>query len=153
MALRRRDCSSYSCVLDEQQKQLLDETNCASPCHAKYLGSMCPVVEVQSPIRYDAEGRELSSRLSGLLTFVACYVSSTPTRNILFLGGTERMCLAAIACLAIGSGTLPYLLGHRLARTLSRGGMGIRRRRSRTEMGRLWMKTIRILILLVQLRL
>jgi hypothetical protein len=77
-------------VLDEQQRQLVDENHCAHPYHAKYLGGLCPVVEAQGSLEYDAEGREVSTRLSGLVPFLACYVSSAPTRNTLFLGEDRK---------------------------------------------------------------
>lgn len=80
----------FVCVLDEQQKQLVDENHCAHPYHAKYLGGLCPVVEAQGSVTYDAEGREVSSRLSGLLPFVACYVASAPTRNTMWLGEDRK---------------------------------------------------------------
>lgn len=80
----------FVCVLDEQQRQLVDENHCAHPYHAKHLGGLCPVVEAQGYVSYDPEGREVSTRLSGLLPFVACYVSSAPTRNTLFLGEDRK---------------------------------------------------------------
>jgi hypothetical protein len=88
--LRSRLFELFVCVLDEQQKQLVDEAHCAWPYHAKYLGGLCPVVEAQGTIQYDPMGKEISNRLSGLLPFVACYMSSTPTRNTLFLGEDRK---------------------------------------------------------------
>ena len=80
----------FVCVLDEKQRQLVDENHSAWPYHAKYLGGLCPVTEITDPIIYDAEGLEVSTRLSGLLPFVACYISSTPTRNAMFLGEDRK---------------------------------------------------------------
>ena len=80
----------FVCVLDEQQKQLVDENHCAWPYHAKYLGGLCPVTELPGSIAYDPQGREITLRLSGLLPFVACYFSSTPTRNTIFLGEDRK---------------------------------------------------------------
>jgi hypothetical protein len=80
----------FVCVLDDQQKQLVDENHCAWPYHAKYLGGLCPVSELQSSTAYDLQGREIAARLSGMLPFVACYMSSTPTRNTLFLGEDRK---------------------------------------------------------------
>ena len=49
-------------------------------------------------MQYDENGLERPFRLSGILPFLACYISSTPGRNTLFLGedrndvlGTHRM--------------------------------------------------------------
>lgn len=80
----------FVCVLDNEQKQLVDENHSAWPYHAKYLGGLCPVVEVSVAPSYDEQGREQTLRLSGMLPFVACYLSSTPTRSTLFLGEDRK---------------------------------------------------------------
>ncbi len=85
-------------VLDENGKQLVDANDPVYCFNHPYLGGLCPVVETPSALQYDGNGIEIATRLSGLLPFVACYVSSTPTRNMLFLGedrndvlGSHRM--------------------------------------------------------------
>lgn len=91
----RRCFELFVCVLDAWQRQLVDENNCAWPHFARYLGGLCPVVENLDPILYDAEGYEIAGRLSGLLPFLACYVSCTPTVNALFLGEDRKDVLGA----------------------------------------------------------
>jgi len=80
----------FVCVLDESHRGLVDASDCAHPYHATYLGGLCPVVEVQGTMQYDAQGMEINNRLSGLLPFIACYISSTPTRNTMFLGEDRK---------------------------------------------------------------
>ena len=74
------------CVLDDAGKHLVDPNNAMWPDFQKYLGGLCPVMESANPLMYDQNGIEVPNRLSGLLPFLACYISSTPTRNMLFLG-------------------------------------------------------------------
>ena len=76
----------YVCVLDHKGLQLVDESDPVFPIAPKYLGSLCPVVESAVALQIDANGVETDVRLSGLLPFVACYVTCAPTRNILWLG-------------------------------------------------------------------
>ncbi|KAG0645695.1 hypothetical protein D0Z07_8766 [Hyphodiscus hymeniophilus] len=80
----------FVAVLDDKQRNLVDDNHCAHPWYAKYLGGLCPVAEVSTNISYDAEGREVPMRLSGLLPFVACYMSCTPTRNAMYLGEDRK---------------------------------------------------------------
>lgn len=88
----------YVCVLDDNAKQLVDPHDAVWPFAHKYLGSLCPVAQSPQPLQFDENGIENSFRLSGMMPFVACYVSSTPGRNTLFLGedrndvlGSHRM--------------------------------------------------------------
>jgi len=88
----------YVCVLDHNGKQLVDPNDAVWPFAHKYLGSLCPVAQSPQPLQFDENGIENSFRLSGMMPFVACYVSSTPGRNTLFLGedrndvlGSHRM--------------------------------------------------------------
>jgi hypothetical protein len=68
-------------------ESLVDENDAVWPYHAKYLGGLCPVTTVGNEITEpDPNGFIPNQRLSGLLPFLACYVTSTPTRNCLFLG-------------------------------------------------------------------
>jgi len=77
-------------VLDNNKRQLVDPDDCVWEYHSKYLGGLCPVVEMKGTIQYDDAGRERCTRLSGLLPFLACYVSSTPTVDALFLGEDRK---------------------------------------------------------------
>jgi len=88
----------FVCVLDEQGRQLVDPKDAVWPYSHKYLGGLCPVAASTIPMQYDENGLERPFRLSGILPFLACYISSTPGRNTLFLGedrndvlGTHRM--------------------------------------------------------------
>lgn len=76
----------WVCVLSNDGAHLVDANEPAFPNSNKFLGSLCPVLECVVPITTDANGMERSSRLSGMLPFVACYISSTPTQNIMWLG-------------------------------------------------------------------
>jgi len=85
-------------VLDDEGRQLVDENDPVYPYNHRYLGGLCPVAQTPTPLTYDENGLEQSFRLSGLLPFIACYLSSTPSRNMLFLGedrndvlGSHRM--------------------------------------------------------------
>jgi hypothetical protein len=76
----------YVSVLDDEGKQLVDENDPVYPYSPRYLGGLCPVAQSILPLTYDENGIEEAFRLSGMLPFVACYLSSTPGRNMLFLG-------------------------------------------------------------------
>ncbi len=68
-------------------ESLVDENDAVWPYHAKYLGGLCPVTTVvNETTEPDENGFVPNQRLSGLLPFLACYVTSTPTRNNIFLG-------------------------------------------------------------------
>jgi hypothetical protein len=85
----------YVCVLDNNCKQLVNSKDAVYPNSHKYLGSLCPVAQSPQPLQYDENGIEDGFRLSGILPFVACYMSSTPTRNLLFLGEDRNDVLGA----------------------------------------------------------
>jgi hypothetical protein len=76
----------FVCVLDGDGKQLVDKNDPVYPHAPYYLGSMCPVAEIEGAVQYDEQGREICLRLSGMLPFVACYVASAPTRDGIHLG-------------------------------------------------------------------
>jgi hypothetical protein len=73
-------------VLNNEGEQLVDENDPVFPRSHKFLGGLCPVAQSSVPLRYDENGIEHPCRLSGVFPFLACYMSSTPTRNMLFLG-------------------------------------------------------------------
>ncbi|KAL2060650.1 hypothetical protein VTL71DRAFT_9291 [Oculimacula yallundae] len=85
----------FVCVLDNEGKQLVDQNNAVYPLSHKYLGGLCPVVQCITPLRISPTGIPIASRLSGILPFVASYVSSTPTRNILYLGEDRNSVLGS----------------------------------------------------------
>ena len=76
----------FVCVLDNDNKQLVKADDPSVPYAANYLGGLCPVVENNRIMNFDVHGRETGVRLSGMLAFVACYVSSAPSMDMLFLG-------------------------------------------------------------------
>ena len=88
--VRSRLFELFVCVLDQEQKSLVDLNHCAFPQHPRYLGGLCPVVEVQGQLKYDFAGFEISERLSGLLPFLACYISTTPGINTMYLGEDRK---------------------------------------------------------------
>jgi hypothetical protein len=76
----------FVCVLDDDCRHLVDPQNAVWPWHGKFLGGLSPVVvcgEMEAAI---PDGIVFNQRLSGMLPFLACYLSSTPTRNKIFLG-------------------------------------------------------------------
>lgn len=74
-------------VQGETFSQLVDENDAVWPYHGKYLGGLCPVAQVNvTSDDPDPRGFINNLRLSGLLPFLACYVSSTPARNRIFFG-------------------------------------------------------------------
>jgi len=80
----------FVCVLDDNNEQLVDPNDAAWPYHAHYLGGLCPCIELLDTLDVSPEGVQVGDRLSGLLPFVACYMTSTPTRNTLFLGEDRK---------------------------------------------------------------
>ncbi|CZT44743.1 uncharacterized protein RSE6_04959 [Rhynchosporium secalis] len=85
----------FVCVLDDEGKQLVDEKNAVYPLSHKYLGGMCPVVQCITPLKYSAQGIPIANRLSGIIPFAASYVSSAPTRNVIYLGEDRNDVLGA----------------------------------------------------------
>ncbi|KAH7327058.1 hypothetical protein BKA65DRAFT_539736 [Rhexocercosporidium sp. MPI-PUGE-AT-0058] len=85
----------FVCVLDNDGKQLVDPNNAVYPLSHKYLGGLCPVSQCPTPLTWDANGIPTPHRLSGILPFLASYVSSTPTRNTLYLGEDRNSVLGA----------------------------------------------------------
>ncbi|KAH8803299.1 hypothetical protein F5884DRAFT_756586 [Xylogone sp. PMI_703] len=76
-------------VLDENNNSIVDKNNPVWPLGVKACGSVCPVCVSTRPQEY-VNGLEVNQRLSGMLPFLACYISSTPTNNVLFLGEDRR---------------------------------------------------------------
>lgn len=77
-------------VVDDQGQQLVDPHDPVWPIYPKYLGGLCPVMESNYGEEFDPNGFEVNMRLSGMLAFMACYMSSTPTRCRLNLGEDRR---------------------------------------------------------------
>ncbi len=65
----------YVCVLDSNAKQLVNPNDAVWPYSHKYLGGLCPVAQSPQPLQFDENGIENAFRLSGILPFVACYLS------------------------------------------------------------------------------
>jgi len=86
-AVNSRIYELFVCVLDHNGRHLVDSNDPVfPPPAASYLGSLCPVCVCTLPKTVDANGIETEHRLSGILPFLACYVSSTPSRGIIYLG-------------------------------------------------------------------
>ncbi|KAI9743614.1 MAG: hypothetical protein M1818_002930 [Claussenomyces sp. TS43310] len=89
----------YVTVVDEECKDLVDPDDAVWPYHGKYIGGLCPVLQVvgleHGAPAQTAEGFEYNHRLSGLLPFVACYTSLCPTINTVFLGEDRKDVLGA----------------------------------------------------------
>jgi hypothetical protein len=77
------------CVLDEKGGHLVDPNDPMLPHFHHHLGGLCPVVETRGspPL---VNGFDFAARLSGLLPFLACYVSSTPNRGLLYFGENRK---------------------------------------------------------------
>jgi len=80
----------FVCILDKHNRQLVDPNDPVWPYFGKYLGGLCPVVEKIEPILYDENDIEINTRLSGMMPFLACYVSCTPTVDKMFLGEDRK---------------------------------------------------------------
>jgi hypothetical protein len=76
----------FVCVLDNNGGHLVHLDDPVFPIGPTYLGSLCPVVESVVPLQMDENGIEKDCRLSGLLPFLAYYVSRIPTKNFLRFG-------------------------------------------------------------------
>lgn len=76
----------FSAILNADNQHLVKENDAVWPFSFKFLGGLTPVIELNHDIGYDAEGNEVTNRLSGLLPFLACYVGSAPTKSVLWLG-------------------------------------------------------------------
>jgi hypothetical protein len=89
----------YELFVDVRQEEgdpLVDESNPVHPGCGPYLGGLCPVSEATKDLNnLDPFGNIIESRLSGILPFLACYVSSTPARNVLCIGEDRNDVLGA----------------------------------------------------------
>jgi hypothetical protein len=112
----------FVCVLDEDGRQLVDKNDPVYPHAPYYLGSMCPVVEIEGEIQYDEQGREICLRLSGMSPFVACCVASAPTRDGIHLGKIGTMFSGAIRCRGRRNGTWKNQLLVMVFETIIMGG-------------------------------
>jgi hypothetical protein len=83
------------CVTDNECRNLVIVDDAVWPNSFKYLGSFMPVIAHTEPSRIDEEGREIVMRISGLMPFLACYVSSTPTEPYIYLGEDRNDVLGA----------------------------------------------------------
>ena len=84
-------------LVDENCQSLVDPLDPVNPLYPAYIGGLTPVLVIGSddspPI--DMDGNEDGIRLSGIMPFLAAYVSSTPGKNILILGENRNDVLGA----------------------------------------------------------
>lgn len=75
-------------VCDDLNRTLVDELDPVWPNCGRYLGGLCPVGQCFIPPDEgpDAQGQVTNHRLSGLLPFLACYTTISPTMNTIFMG-------------------------------------------------------------------
>jgi hypothetical protein len=90
-----RSYEMYVTVMDDSGYDLVDPKDPVWPMAAKSLGGLCPVVECVDMPTKTPEGLDINHRLSGMLPFLACYISSVPTRNMIFLGEDRNDVLGA----------------------------------------------------------
>jgi hypothetical protein len=91
-AINLRLFEMFVCVMDELGQNIVDPLDAMWPNEPKYVGSLCPVCVYQPPTEnsLDGEGREVQQRLSGMFPFLACYMSSTPTENMMYFAENRR---------------------------------------------------------------
>lgn len=84
-------------LVDENGQSLVDPLDPVNPLYPAYLGGLTPVLVIglddSPPITMD--GEEDGIRLSGIMPFLAAYVSSTPSKNIMLLGEDRNDVLGA----------------------------------------------------------
>ena len=84
-------------LVDEDGQSLVDPLDPVNPLYPRYLGGLTPVLVIglddSPPITMD--GFEDGIRLSGIMPFLAAYVSSTPSKNIILLGEDRNDVLGA----------------------------------------------------------
>jgi len=84
-------------LVDESGRSLVDLLDSVNPRFPAYLGGLSPVLVVglsdSPPI--NMEGEEDAIRLSGIMPFLAAYMSSTPSKNIILLGENRNDVLGA----------------------------------------------------------
>ncbi|KAH6672361.1 hypothetical protein B0J14DRAFT_639424 [Halenospora varia] len=80
------------------KSSLVDDKRPMIPDAPNYLGGLCPVLEIGGEVPVDERGYEVSARLSGMLPFLAFYVSVVPGSETVWFGesrndvlGAERM--------------------------------------------------------------
>lgn len=73
-------------ILDNKNKSLVYPNDAVYPSAFKYLGGLTPVTAHPQTAIQDPHGRETQLRVSGLIPFLACYISSTPTIDQVHLG-------------------------------------------------------------------
>lgn len=84
-------------LVDDNNQSLVDVMDPVNPRYPAYLGGLTPVLLIglddSPPITM--EGTEDAIRLSGIMPFLAAYVSSTPGKNIILLGENRNDVLGA----------------------------------------------------------
>lgn len=84
-------------VSDETGQSLIDPTDPVHPAYPNYIGGLSPVVmmSLADAPTIDENGEQLNLRLSGIMPFLASYISSTPSKNILVFGENRNDVLGA----------------------------------------------------------
>lgn len=84
-------------VNDEGGQSLVDSVDPVNPGFERYIGGLSPVImlsaEDSPPV--DENGMEENLRLSGIMPFLASYISTTPTKNIMLFGENRNDVLGA----------------------------------------------------------
>ena len=84
-------------LVDENGQSLVDPLDPVNPQYPAFLGGLSPVLVIgmddSPPITMD--GIDDGIRLSGVMPFLAAYVSSTPSRNIIIMGENRNDVLGA----------------------------------------------------------
>lgn len=65
---------------------IVDPANPVNPAYSRYVGGLSPVVLYDGDPLADENGAETNGRLSGIMPFLAPYVSITPSRNTILMG-------------------------------------------------------------------
>ncbi len=81
----------------ENGRSLVDPSDPVNPDFPPYIGGLSPVIMISgfdSP-PLDVNGLEENNRLSGIMPFLAAYVSSTPGKNIILFGENRNDVMGA----------------------------------------------------------
>ncbi|KAI9870364.1 MAG: hypothetical protein M1830_004336, partial [Pleopsidium flavum] len=75
-------------VSDEGGQSLVDPVDPINPAFERYIGGLSPVVmlSAEDSPSLNENGWEENLRLSGIMPFLASYVSTTPTKNMMLFG-------------------------------------------------------------------
>ena len=74
---------------------IIDPDNPVNPAYSRYVGGLSPVIFDEDEPKPDENGGIMNNRLSGIMPFLAPYVSITPSRNTVLLGEDRNDVLGA----------------------------------------------------------